>query len=149
MNAKEFFEQHDRIVFKIVKKLGGKMRQGIDPSLTQSHIYLLMFIKNEGTCTVSDIANYLGITLSAVTGLTNRLFNMKLVTRLRSDADRRNVIIGLTDEGRDVLEKIDENRKKIFEDYYCCLDEIELKTYIRILNKLASNILNENKNKMA
>ena len=145
MDADRFFKHHDRIGFEITKKLSSQIREGINPAIHHSHIYLLMYIRNEGTCMVTDIAHHLGITLSAVTSLINKLFKMSMVTRVRSETDRRIVFIGLTNEGIDILNIINQNRQKIFEKYLLDLTDEELKAYFNVVNKIAENIINYHK----
>jgi DNA-binding MarR family transcriptional regulator len=60
-----------------------------------------------GKClTAADIAREYGIDASAVTRLIDRLEKRGLLSRVRSEEDRRVVRLALTDEGQATAEKI-------------------------------------------
>lgn len=143
MNAEECMRHMDKAILALKKKLVIKVMQGIDHSLSISHMGLLKFISDYDHCTVSDIANHLNITLSGVTQLTEKLVHMKLVTRTRSEEDRRIVCINITEEGKKLVEKFHQNRAKVFKEWFSILSEEEAKTYFRILEKITSHILSE------
>lgn len=142
MDMKEFFEKINKLGFEITKSFVHNTKESLDASLSHSHICMLMYIKNEDTCIVTNIARHLRITLSAVTNLVNKLFEMGLVTRIRSEEDRRIVVVRLTDKGRDILKKIDETRTKLFEVYFSNLSEEELHSLLNIINKISDNVIN-------
>jgi DNA-binding MarR family transcriptional regulator len=56
--------------------------------------------------TAADLAREYGIDASAVTRLIDRLEKRGLISRVRSDEDRRVVRLALTDEGRAMADKI-------------------------------------------
>ena len=70
----------------------------------------LKYLERRVTCTPSDIAQQFGITLGAVTGFVDRLHKLGLITRTRSEEDRRVVIIQLTAEGSESLNTFEEQR---------------------------------------
>ncbi|SAL66795.1 MarR family transcriptional regulator [Caballeronia peredens] len=67
----------------------------------------ILFMLAVGKClTAADIAREYGIDASAVTRLIDRLEKRGLLSRLRSEEDRRVVRLALTDEGHATAEKI-------------------------------------------
>ncbi|HSK69384.1 MAG TPA: MarR family transcriptional regulator [Candidatus Limnocylindria bacterium] len=70
--------------------------------LSISEMHLLEAVARGGDCgrSVSDIARELGITLPSVTAAVNKLEGKGFVTRTRSDADKRSVIVMLAPDGR-------------------------------------------------
>lgn len=139
---KEMFEEFDKANFEITKKVSQKIKEGIDSGLNHAHIYLLMYLKNENKCIVTDIARHLNITLSAVTNLTDKLYNLGLISRERSEADRRVVVISLKEEGKKVLERMCENRNNIFSEYFACLTEKEMEMLLQITRKVLQHVTN-------
>jgi DNA-binding MarR family transcriptional regulator len=101
-----------------------------------------MYIRCKGSCTVTDIANHLGITLSAVTSLVDKLCILGLVIRIRSEMDRRVVFMKLTEEGVRVLEEVDEKRNEIFEKAFSNLSIEEINNFFSVIDKVTENILN-------
>ena len=53
--------------------------------------------------TMNELARLLGLDKSSVTGLVNRAERRGLVARVASTADRRSVLVGLTDQGRSIM----------------------------------------------
>jgi DNA-binding MarR family transcriptional regulator len=77
-------------------------------------IQALIFLKQAGLVTMSDIAVNFRIELPSATSLVNKLCDQKLVKRSADPEDRRLVRISLTEDGRALLEQaVRERRKKI------------------------------------
>ncbi len=147
MEIAGILERHDKLTFEITRRLAASIREGMSHPITQSHIRLMLFIRSKGGSTASDIAAYLGITLSAITSLVNKLTALNLVTRVRSNLDRRTVIIDLTESGKEMLQYIDTERKEFFNMCFSCLTDEEIDTYFRILEKIITQLANVNESK--
>jgi len=132
----------DKIAYELHKKLFAKIIEGIEIPLTSTHIYMLFYIRTQEQCMVSDIANYLGVTLGAVTSLVDRLYDFGLVNRERSEIDRRQVIIRLSEKGEELLRKIDMKRMEIFDYYTKDIDKEDLIYLNNIMDKIVTKILN-------
>ena len=104
-------EQEMSALFPIYKEY---MMPREKDGITHVQTVLLRKLLHGGPSTVSDIADAMGVTMAAVSSLTDRLVKGGLITRERSDLDRRVVIINLTSVGRDEIEKyMETSRKKI------------------------------------
>lgn len=79
-------------------------------------MYFLKLLEREKTLTPSEIAQQFGITLGAVTGFVDRLHKLGLITRTRSEADRRLVLIQLTPEGVSQLQAFEQQREQKHKD---------------------------------
>jgi len=134
--------QLDKIAYELQKKLFAQITEGIDLPVTNTHLYMLHHIKNQGECMVTDIANYLGVTMGAVTGLVDRLHDFKLVRRDRSETDRRLVIIRLSEAGEELLKKVDNKRRQVLNNYLKDIDQEELSYLCNIMEKIATKVLN-------
>ncbi|NLM43005.1 MAG: MarR family transcriptional regulator [Clostridiales bacterium] len=132
----------DKISYELHKKLFAQITEGIDIPVTNTQIYMLFYIRAHGECMVSEIANYLGVTLGAVTSLVDRLHDFGLVNRVRSEIDRRLVIIKLSEKGEELLRKIDIKRKEIFDYYTKDIDKKEIIYLSSIMEKIVMKILN-------
>ncbi len=117
-----------------------------DTSLSPVQLYLLKFLHNRGVCKSSDIAREFGVTLGAVTGLIDRLLKLGLVSRKRSEKDRRMVLIELTGKGKETVESFERWRRRKFMAVAKRMDEVELKQLILLLDKLALILSDLNKN---
>ena len=84
-----------------------------------SHILLLGHLSVHGKSRPSDIARVLGLTPPTVTHLSEKLVKRKLAVRLTDEEDRRSIYLGITEAGKDMLERANQEglllRKKLFE----------------------------------
>ena len=82
--------------------------------LTHVQAVLMKYLLNKEKPTVSELADYLGVTMAAVSSLVDRLEKGGLINRERGLDDRRVVFISLTAAGKEVIEKdIAEKREKV------------------------------------
>lgn len=71
--------------------------------LTGPQLIILREIQRKGEGTVGDLARAISLSQSTVTGILDRLEARGLVARHRADADKRRVIVGLTEKCRQFL----------------------------------------------
>jgi len=79
-----------------------------DSPVSPHQMYFLKLLEREDTLTPSEIAEQFGITLGAVTGFIDRLYKLGLITRTRSEEDRRLVLIQLAPEGVALLQTFEQ-----------------------------------------
>ena len=105
-----------RASFGEVKCIGSErlVRQGI--SMTQRH----------GEMAMSRLADMLDVSMSAATGLVDRIEEHGYVERIRVPSDRRIVLARITDVGRQLLEDIDSVQTEILDRILDGLDETQL-----------------------
>lgn len=148
MKEKEKCERIMKVALDIHKKLFAEMLKDVEPALSKSHVYLLADIRRRGECTVTDIANHLEITLSAVTGLVDKLCAVGMVTRIRSEEDRRVVFLKLTEEGEKVLAIIEENKNRLLKKIFSNFTTEEFNSFFGTIEKITRNILDSNKSEI-
>jgi MarR family transcriptional regulator, organic hydroperoxide resistance regulator len=108
-------------------------RYTVDEITDTQFIVLRALRKNP--CNTSFLAHMLGVTLSAVTALINRLFKMGLVNRERQEKDRRQVWISITPKGVKVLNEVEEQRNLLLALYLSKVPEDERKQLLILLKK--------------
>jgi DNA-binding MarR family transcriptional regulator len=126
---------------EVHKKTEEYLLKGIELSISMPHIFLLSFIKEKGISSVSDIAHYLGVTLSAVTCLVDKLVDMNLVDRKRSEKDRRLVLLEITQEGDEILEKVKENSNNLFEKCFKGISRDKIEIFFEVYRQINENLL--------
>lgn len=131
----------DEISYELHKKIFAQITDGIGIPLTVTQLYMMIYIRRQGECMVTDIANYLGVTLGAVTSIVDRLYDFGLVTRDRSETDRRLVIIKLSEGGRELLKKVDIKRKQIFDNCFKDIGQEEIEYLSSIVEKIVARLL--------
>lgn len=70
------------------------------------HLHVLARLQMVGPMPVSRVAEFLGVSAAAATGMVDRMEERGLVERTRDESDRRVVLVGLTSKGRTVLADI-------------------------------------------
>lgn len=89
-----------------------------------------------GRLTVTDIANKLGVSLSAVTASTNRMGRSGLLGRYRDEADRRVVWLELTSSGIDTVNAFMRIRDRLWCRLFDTLADHDRMELYRILSKM-------------
>ena len=102
--------------------------------MAQSHI--LSEIRRAGSPAMQEVAEELGMDVTTFSRQVKGLENKGLVTRRVSPDDRRVSLLGLTDAGRQVLEKIDHFMAGRLEMVFACMSDFERETVVRSLGLL-------------
>jgi len=79
-----------------------------DSHLSMSQMKVLMLLAVGGERRMSDLAPQLGISLSTLSSLVERLVEADLAQRGEDPRDRRSVLVSLTPEGRALLDRFQE-----------------------------------------
>jgi DNA-binding MarR family transcriptional regulator len=84
---------------------GRDQHRKVEDGLTIAHVRALFALDQDDPATAGEIAEMARISPASVTGMLDDLERDGIVTRVRSDSDRRRVLVTLTDEGRVLLKK--------------------------------------------
>jgi DNA-binding MarR family transcriptional regulator len=82
---------------------------------------------------MGELADALDITMAGATGLVDRMVQAGLLSRRRSEVDRRLVLVAVTDEGRRVLDADRQSRFQAFRRVTEGLSLEDLTQFERIL----------------
>lgn len=104
--------------------------------LSSSQRIILRHLINHGPCPVSEVANQLGVTLSAATGLVDRLVKAKMVTRDRDQTDRRVVWVKITPDGEAAVFGAETRRHAAFGAVTKDLSDDELARLLDLLDRM-------------
>jgi DNA-binding MarR family transcriptional regulator len=123
----------ERISFKLKQKMN---HPNTCYPLAGGQIFVIMMLSKKGSCNASDIANMLGVTSGAVTGLTDKLVNLGLMHRIRSEEDRRVVHFSLTEKGMEVSKQIFQERLQRLMSVFTKLEDEDLEKMMDVFTKL-------------
>jgi DNA-binding MarR family transcriptional regulator len=87
------------------RRLRGRDQHRKVEGLTIAQVRALFALDAHEAATAGEIAEAARLSPAAVSGMLDELERDGIVTRVRSDSDRRRVLVTLTDEGRAVLKK--------------------------------------------
>ncbi len=141
---KNFF-RFGEIIMEIARKLHIELDEQNVPGITGSQFFVLRQICSRGRLTVSEVAEKLGVSLSAITALVDRLVKSGLVVRSRDEKDRRLVWLEATDKGKETMRNCMEGRKKVAEKYFSQLSEEDVQKLVDVYGKILSMIKSEEK----
>lgn len=97
MNSNDMCDEVLSSLRRIARAVDLQSRQLVrSHGLTGPQIYLLKVLSNLGETTVGRLAEYLNSSKPTVTDILNRLEKQQLVTRVRSDRDKRCVHVKVT-----------------------------------------------------
>jgi DNA-binding MarR family transcriptional regulator len=116
--------------------------------ITDTQFLVLRSLRNKGPCNTSHLAQTLGVTLSAITALINRLFKQGLVSRERKADDRRQVWLSITPQGMNVLKEVEEKRHQMLAVLFSRLPENEREQLLNLLRKVVHLYELHNKGKL-
>jgi len=108
--------------------------------LAMSHIIILELLYEKKHSTMTELAKSLNLTMSAATAIIDKMVEMKLVNRNRSEKDRRVVEVSLTKKGTTTTAKVLNNRLEMVKEMFFVLTESEKQQYLLLLRKVYSGI---------
>lgn len=104
------------------------------------HIVILEFLKETGSCRMSDLAKMLHLTMSAVTGIVDKMVDLGLVKRERSSKDRRVVRVSLLKKGEETARRVNAERESVSNDIFSVLTQQEKQEYLKLLTKVSDSL---------
>lgn len=108
--------------------------------LTEGRLSVMLVVASNGGTTPAVIADRLGITRAAVTGLLDGLERQGFVTRQSSATDRRSSTISLTESGSAALERV----SPVYGEWLTALtggiDEVAASAALSTLDALQRNV---------
>ncbi len=132
----------DHIVSRLIYRVRVLHNRYTVDQITDTQFIVLRSLR-KSPCNTSFLAHMLGVTLSAVTALINRLHKMGLVARERQEKDRRQVWISITPKGLQVLKEVEEKRNLLLAMYLSKIPEDEREQLLYLLKKAVKLFENE------
>lgn len=104
--------------------------------VSASHLHIVSMLDRHGGMPMSRIADVLDVSLSAATGLIDRIEERGLIERARVADDRRVVFVKVTDHGRQMLEDVDILQGEMLRSILKRLDPVALRALAATLKDL-------------
>ncbi len=101
-----------------------------------AQFFLLGYLDHKGKFSMSQIAETMGHTTAAATGLVDRLERLGYVARSHDKDDRRKVMVKITSRGAALVEKIRRELVGNLSEVMERLDEDECEYWLRIYRKI-------------
>jgi len=109
-------------------------------AITLPQVWVLRCLSRQRECSMREIADFMKMGLSSVTGMVDRLVKQGLANRRRTERDRRLVFVDITAKGRKILKEILGQRRETTFNLFESLTAEERLTYLCILEKLVKKL---------
>jgi DNA-binding MarR family transcriptional regulator len=98
-------------VTRVLVAVAARSLAGLAEDVTLAQFRALVVLGTEGPQRVADLATELAVNASTATRMCDRLVRKSLVTRSRTAADRRTVLIALSDVGLQLVAEVNDRRR--------------------------------------
>lgn len=108
----------------------------IDLKFSKSEIFAMLLIDKKKEITMTELADYINVSMSTANGIIERLVKKGYVKRDRSDSDRRIVVLQLTTEGSQLVINLKEFVSRYLKMAFDELTDEEIQSLIDIVLKI-------------
>jgi len=98
----------------------------LEIAVTMPQAKLLYLLGARGDLHMSDLVTRLGVSLSTISGLVDKVVDQGLATRREDPVDRRQVVVGLTPAGTEFIDRFRELNAHQMRELLALLDDAEL-----------------------
>lgn len=98
------------LVDRVSHRGGETLRIMAEGNVTLQQVLLLTRLRQKGSCSASDLASALNLSLPAISQAVDRLMGTKLVSRVEDPVDRRRKQIATTQRAKNLLARLDTAR---------------------------------------
>lgn len=134
--SKQFDEKLTELGFELRQKCENKDKVVLNQlNISYSEFRLLNLFNFQQYYTVKELAEKLDITSGAITQIVTNLEKKKLVDRKIVPEDRRSIIVHLTQEGKELVKRINKELTSIHEEILSKFREREREILIHTLER--------------
>lgn len=119
------------------RRLHSSLHPELGKKLTPSKLRALDVLARHDGLRVGELADRVGVDDTTATRLVDRLEDLGLAERKSEQGDRRAILVGLTDEGRELVAGVSAQRQQFFADVLASLDPDERVQLVRLTEKAA------------
>jgi DNA-binding MarR family transcriptional regulator len=130
-----------RRIINAVEIYSSKLRD--KTGLNASQLSCLLVLEKTGPLSLSKLSQHVYLSPSMITSIVDQLENKELVVRTRKSADRRVIMIELTEKGKEVAQTSPPSFQEQLTSSLSHLKEEEKETLFDSLNKLLSIIVSD------
>lgn len=109
-------------------------------SYTQFKVMFMLQNENAEKRKVSELAESIGLTPGAITGVVDKLLAEGYVNRERALDDRRVVYVELTAKGKELIAEVLETQGEMISQFFNVLPEEDIQHLRRIFTQMLANI---------
>lgn len=126
----------EQLLRQVYRKLKNDIHTIFRNEISHNEFTVLKLISKENSIKATEVSNILNVSASHITNVTDSLVKKGLLTRNRSEVDRRVVDLVVTDQGQALLSDLGEKKSDYFFSKLNRFTDEELEDFIRLLKKL-------------
>jgi len=127
----------DALFRRLILPRNASEEPGLDCS--REEIRALILLRGSGRTIMSDFAGELGVPLSTATHTIDRLVNKGLVLRVRSEQDRRVVLVEMSESGIAFQDSLRARHQAMARSWLAPLSPSERETFLDLMAKIAES----------
>ncbi len=109
--------------------------KSINSDLTLSQIRAIAAFRDKDCLSMKELANNIGVKLSNMTMMVDRLIKDEMAERERDESDRRKVMVSLTSKGKKIRAKFLAQRRKVAKSIFAKLNDRDKNELLESLDK--------------
>lgn len=137
LSLAEFADRLNELIPQLLKEV---LRRGADEvtqgKITMPQLLLCQYLTKGAPANMTQLANFMGVTTAAVTGIVERLVKAGYARRRYNPQDRRVINIELTAAGKGMVRRFREEKRRMAIGVFKNLSEADRKNYLRILTRI-------------
>jgi DNA-binding MarR family transcriptional regulator len=124
-------------ILKQFQSVNAAVANGPHVELNMQELRVVEFLGYQGPRMMRELAEHLTVAVNSMTGIADGLERKGLVRRHRSEEDRRVILVGLTDSGREIFQSLVEMNMRLFRSMLGALTEEEQEIFLVLFRKIA------------
>ncbi len=139
MGISNYVERFEKLMPNFIKVFHSSDESWLEEvmDVTICQCVVLQILSQNNNCKMSDLSEEVGVTLSNMTGMLDRLEKEDLAKRVPDPDDRRINRIKLTTKGENVVKKILSRKRKNLTTILSKLTDPEKSDLLRIMEKIS------------
>ncbi|KXZ15010.1 MarR family transcriptional regulator [Bacillus nakamurai] len=141
--VKQLIQRYADVYLHVMKKIDSIIAEKVNKELTLDQYYILRYIMLHPGCKSIELAAVCHVNKSAITSMTNRLFEKGYINRERSQSDRRSILLNVTEKGTEVFHRVERQIEELVRSYIMYFAEDEAEMFVNTYEKLYRLMLTE------
>mgnify|MGYP000686894960 CR=1 FL=1 len=138
---REYISQLDNLLPVLVEHFQiSDPRRLFGIKVTLQQYLTLDILSKKGKCMITELSQALGVALSTMTELANRLVKRQFVNKIKDFKDRRIVWVNLTDRGLKIIQEINKKKQRHILSILEKLTQRERQILIDILKRISQTV---------
>lgn len=140
INRQYDFEEFERLFWQLSREMGYQWRKIYNDTFPGSQSHILFLLERKGPQKMSELAETLHLTPGAVTTASDRLIDHSYIARISDAADRRVSRLELTQKGKEKLNELQNQGRKIMKSVFKDISNEDLGKMNDIFKQATINI---------